>query len=188
MFLILHNQGEHKMNRRNIISLSVLAALTLTSLTGSAVAQQKSVKGQLVGTWSATSWEQTNKDGTKFQRFGANPKGVNMFDANGRFFVMFARADLPKNGSNDPMKTTSEENKAVVEGTIAYFGTYAVDEAGKTITLRIEASSFPNQVGSEQKRTITSLTANELKMGNPTALSGGQITYVMKRASTLASN
>ena len=111
-----------------------------------------------------------------------------MFDANGRFFVMFARADLSKNGSNDPMKTTSEENKAVVEGTIAYFGTYTVDEAGKTVSLRIEASSFPNQVGSEQKRTITSLTANELKMGNPTALSGGQITYVMKRASTLASN
>jgi hypothetical protein len=176
------------MNRRNIVSLSVLAALGLTFLTGSAVAQQKSLKEQLVGTWTATSWEQTNKDGTKFQRFGTNPKGVNMFDANGRFFVMFARADLPKNGSNDPMKTTSEENKAVVEGTIAYFGTYAVDEAGKTVTLLIEASSFPNQVGSEQKRTITSLTANELKMGNPTALSGGQINYVMKRASTLASN
>jgi Lipocalin-like domain len=58
-----------------------------------------SLKEQLLGSWTATSWEQANKDGTKFQRFGANPKGVNMFDANGRFFVMFARADLPKNAS-----------------------------------------------------------------------------------------
>jgi hypothetical protein len=71
---------------------------------------------------------------------------------------------------------------------IAYYGTYTVDETGKTLTLRVEASSFPNQVGSEQKRTITSLTANELKLGNPTALSGGQINYVMKRATTVASN
>lgn len=176
------------MYRRNVLGLSVMTALGLAMLPVTAVAQQKSIKEQLVGTWTATSWEQANKDGTKFQRFGANPKGVNMFDANGRFFVMFARADLPKNASADPMKTTPDENKAVVEGMIAYYGTYTVDETGKTVTLRVEASSFPNQVGSEQKRTITSLTANELKLGNPTALSGGQINYVMKRATTVASN
>jgi hypothetical protein len=176
------------MNRRNIFGLSVIAALGLASLPGSALAQQKSLKEQLVGTWTAASWEQTNKDGTKSQRFGANPKGVNVFDANGRFFVMFARADLPKFASNNPMKTTPEENKAVMEGSIAYYGTYTVDETGKTITLRIEASSFPNQVGNEQKRTIASLTASELKLSNPTVLTGGHIDYVMKRASTVVIN
>ena len=175
------------MNRRNIFGLSVITALGLTLLPGSAVAQQKSLKEQLVGTWTVASWEQANKDGTKFQRFGANPKGVNVFDANGRFFVMFARPDLPKIASNDPMKTTPEENKAVMEGTIAYYGTYTVDET-KTVTLRVEASSFPNQVGNEQKRTITSLTASELKLSNPVALSGGQINYVLKRASTFVMN
>jgi Lipocalin-like domain len=176
------------MKRRNILGLSVIAALGLAFLPGSTLAQQKSLKEQLVGTWTVASWEQTNKDGTKLQRFGANPKGVNVFDANGRFFVMFARADLPKFASNNPMKTTPEENKAVMEGSIAYYGTYTVDEMGKTVTLRVEASSFPNQVGSEQKRTITSLTASELKLGNPTALTGGHIEYVMKRASTVVIN
>jgi len=176
------------MNRRNIFGLSVITALGLTLLPGSAVAQQKSLKEQLVGTWTVASWEQANKDGTKFQRFGANPKGVNVFDANGRFFVMFARPDLPKIASSDPMKTTPAENKAVMEGTIAYYGTYSVDETGKTVTLRVEASSFPNQVGSEQKRTITSLTASELALSNPTALTGGQINYVMKRASAVVIN
>jgi hypothetical protein len=73
------------------------------------------------------------------------------------------------------MKTTPAENQVVMEGTIAYYGTYTVDETGKTVSLRVEASSFPNQVGSEQKRTITSLTASELKLSNPTALTGGQI-------------
>jgi hypothetical protein len=59
---------------------------------------------------------------------------------------------------------------------IAYYGTYTVDEPGKTVTLRVEASSFPDQVGSEQKRTITSLTANELKLGNRSALNGARST------------
>jgi hypothetical protein len=54
--------------------------------------------------------------------------------------------------------------------------------------LRVEASSFPNQVGSEQKRTIASLTAGELKLSNPTVLTGGEIHYVMKRASTVVIN
>ena len=73
------------------------------------------------------------------------------------------------------MKTTPAENQVVMEGTIAYYGTYTVGETGKTVSLRVEASSFPNHVGSEQKRTITSLTASELKLSNPTALTGGQI-------------
>jgi Lipocalin-like domain len=176
------------MNRRHILSLSMITGLGLALLPGSALAQQKSLKEQLVGTWTVVSWEQVHKDGTKFHRFGTNPKGVNVFDANGRFFVMFARPDLPTFASSSPMKTTPEENKAVMEGTIAYFGTYTVDEPSKIVTLRVEASSFPNQVGSEQKRSIESLTASELKLSNTTALTGGQINYVMKRATTLASN
>jgi pyruvate dehydrogenase complex dehydrogenase (E1) component len=175
------------MNRRNSLGLFIVAASGLALLPGSAVAQQKSLKEQLVGTWTVVSWDQVTKDGNKFQRFGANPKGVNVFDANGRFYIMFARPDLPNIAANDPMKSTPEENKAVMEGSIAYFGTYTVDETSKSASLRVEASTFPNQVGREQKRTIVSLTANELTLTNPTALTGGLITYVMKRATTVAS-
>jgi len=176
------------MNPRNMLTLSMITALGLALLPGNAIAQQKSLKDQLIGTWTAVSWDQANKDGSKFQRFGANPKGVNVFDANGRFFVMFARSDLPKIASNNPSTPTPEEAKALAEGSIAYYGTYTVDETGKTVTLRVEASSFPNQVGIDQKRTITSLTANELKLSNPTAVSGGQISYVMKRAPAVVTN
>jgi hypothetical protein len=80
--------------RRYALALSWIIVLGL--LPGSALSQQKSLKDQLVGTWSLVAWEQTTKDGTKSQRFGANPKGVNVFDANGRVFVMFARPDCRK--------------------------------------------------------------------------------------------
>ncbi len=62
------------MDRRHILSLSVITALGLAFLPGSALAQQKSLKDQLVGTWTVVSWDQVNKDGSKFQRFGTNPK------------------------------------------------------------------------------------------------------------------
>jgi hypothetical protein len=165
----------------DILRLSVIAAFGLALLPSNAVSQQTSLKNQLVGTWTVVSWEQTRKDGSKFERFGTNPKGVNVFDANGRFVVMFARPDLPKIASNNPSTPTPEEAKAIVGGAIGYFGTYTVDEATKTITLHIEASSFPNQLGSEQKRTITALTADELKYSNPVAVSGGKIDVAMKR-------
>lgn len=166
----------------DILRLSVVAALGLALLPGKAASQQKSLKDQLVGTWAVVSWEQTRSDGSKFERFGTNPRGVNIFDANGRFVMMFARPDLPKIASNNPSTPSPEEAKAIVGGTIGYFGTYTVDEANKTITLRIEASSFPNQLGMDQKRTISVLTADELKYSNPVAMSGGKIDVAMRRA------
>src|SRR5712691_2812637 len=170
------------MNRRNTLSLSVVAVIGLALLPGNAVGQEKSLKEQLVGTWTLVSWDQDVPNGAKFQRFGANPKGFNIFDANGRFFVMFARADLPKIASNNPSTPTPEEAKAIVGGAIGYFGTYTVDEGAKLVTLRVEASSFPNQLAADQKRTVTSLTPTELKYQNTNPLSGGQIYYVFRRA------
>jgi len=63
------------------------------------------------------------------------------------------------------MQAPTQENKALMEGTIACYGTYTV-----------EVSSLPNQIGVEQERTISSL-AGELKVTNPTATVGGQINY-----------
>jgi hypothetical protein len=165
---------------RHLIGLSAVTALGLAVLPSSAVGQ--SLKDQLVGTWTLVSWDQTNPDGSKLQRFGANPKGYNIFDASGRVFVMFARPDLPKIASSNPSTPTPDEAKAIVSGAISYFGTYAVNEADKSVVFRLEASSFPNQLLTDQKRTIVSVTADELKYSNPIPASGGQIHYAFRRA------
>jgi hypothetical protein len=80
------------------------------------------------------------------------------------------------------MKATLQEAKTITDGAIAYYGTYSVDEGSKTITLNIESTTFPNQLGRPQKRVINSLTGDELKYSNPTATAGGQIQITMKRA------
>ena len=169
------------MNRRVVLALLV-AGFGLGWLPGSVFGQQKSIKEQLVGTWLAVSWEQDVPNGPRFQRYGANPKGGYVFDSTGHFFSVYASPDLPKIASKNPSTPTPEEAKAIVSGAIGLSGTYTVDEASKTITLRVEGSSFPNQIGSDQKRVITSLTADELKFQNTTAITGGAIYYVFRRA------
>jgi hypothetical protein len=151
-------------------------------LSSSAFAQQKSIKDQLVGTWEVVSWEQVRPDGSKFHRFGTNPKGVQMFDASGHFAVMFFAPDLPKIASSNPSTPSPEELKLLTGRSIAYYGTYTVDENNKVIDMKIEASSFPNQVGGNNKRTVTLISADELKHQNATPLTGGQIYINAKRA------
>ena len=88
----------------------------------------------------------------------------------GRFVTILARPDLPKLASNDPMNPSPAEAKALAVGSLAYFGTYTVDEPSKTIVLKLEASTLPNQLGFEGKRVIDTLTADELKYTNTTAV------------------
>jgi hypothetical protein len=145
------------------------------------LAQQKSLKEQLVGTWTLVSSDQVRPDGSTMKQFGANPKGINVFDANGRFFLMIASADNSKIASNDRSKKNSEEFGDMIVESIAYYGTYTVNEAEKVAILHIEASTFPDQVGTDQIRTITSLTADYLKYSTPAAKSGVQVHQVWKR-------
>jgi hypothetical protein len=69
-------------------------------------------------------------------------------------------------------------------GSIAYFGTYTVDEGSKTISFRIESSTLPNQLGMNQMRKITSLTADELSYTNntPVSVPADHIDTAFKRA------
>jgi Lipocalin-like domain len=169
------------MNRRNMIRLSTVTALTLSLFSSASIAQQKSLKDQLVGTWTLVS-SQAVKDGVKTDRWGPSPKGRVIFGADGRYSFMIFRSDLPKFAANSITAGTPEENKAVVQGMAATFGTWSVDETTKTITSNVEASSFPNQNGSTQKRIISSITADELKYTNPSSTIGTSDEVVWKRA------
>jgi hypothetical protein len=92
-------------------------------------------------------------------------------------------ADNSKIASKDPSrKTNSREGGELIVESIAYYGTYTVNETERAVILHLDASTFPNQIGTDQKRTITSLTADELKYSHPAAMSGVQVHQVWKRA------
>src|SRR5262245_16836714 len=170
------------MNWATVLRMSVLMTLAATLLPGNAVGQTKTIKDQLVGTWLFVSASDVKPDGTKVDPWGPNPKGAAMYDANGRFTFMIMRSDLPKFASNNRAQATAEEGKAVAQGMVAFYGTYVINEADKTLTTRIEGSSYPNLIGGEQKRIITSLTADELRYTNPTTSTGTKADSVWRRA------
>jgi Lipocalin-like domain len=147
--------------------VAAIAAVGFAWLPGSALAQ---TARDLVGSWTLVSAVNTAADGTRTDSFGASPKGLYAFESNGRFTIVVMRADLPKFASDNRNEGTPEENKSVVQGSIAMFGTYAV--ADKLITLKVEASTWPSWTGTEQKRIVGSYTGDELKLTAPASIGG----------------
>jgi hypothetical protein len=170
------------MNRLSTPALATMALLFLGVAlpSGDAAGQQKTLQEKLVGSWTYVSVDTVRPDGSRVPIFGPDPQGFANFDSNGRYILLTARAGQPKFTSNNRMEGTSEENKAVVQGSIAHFGRYTVNEADKTITFHIETSTFPNWNGVEQKRPFT-LMGDELKW-TTAASSGGSAEVVLKRA------
>src|SRR5262245_58714006 len=126
-----------------LLAVTAIALLLPISVS----AQQKSLKEQVVGTWMIVRCEVVQPDGGKAPLVaGNNPLGQFIFTEDGHFGFQVA-AELPKFASGDFRKTTPEENKAVVAGSMAYFGTYTTSDANKTIGLHIERSSIPNLNG-----------------------------------------
>jgi hypothetical protein len=141
---------------------------------GAASAQPaKSLREQLVGTWNFVIAEITAADGKKTLPFGDKPKGQIIFTADGHFSQVHISSGLPRIASNNRLAGTDADNRAIVQGTLALFGTYSVDETKKTLTFNIVASTFPNQEGSSQTRTIDKLTADEFRNTNPAAARDG---------------
>src|SRR5215472_2425862 len=155
------------MNQRNVVGILALM-VGLAMLPGGANAQQKSIKDQIVGAWTLLLADNIKDDGTHMPGYGPNPEGVIIFTPDGHYSLQIIRNGRPAFASKDRMAGTVDENKAAVQGMISHFGTYAVDEAGKSVTFRIQASSFPNWDGTVQKRPITAIT-DEVLTGNTPA-------------------
>ena len=81
------------------------------------------------------------------------------------------------------MAGTPEENTSIVQGSIAFFGTYSVSEADKIIIRHIESCTFPNWNGTERKYSFD-ISGDELSITVLSAPSTatGTVHLVWKRA------
>ena len=113
----------------------------------------------MVGSWSLESDVSTTPDGHELLPFGPTPRGLAIFNPDGRFAIVLSRPDLPRFASDNRMKGTAAENEAIVRGSFAFFGTYSV--ADGVIVQHIEGGTWPEWVGTDQKRTITSFAKDE---------------------------
>jgi Lipocalin-like domain len=166
--------------------LPTLASLAV-GLAAPAIAQEhtqqgaaQSARAQLVGTWLLVSNYNERPDGSRFEPLGPNPVGMLIFDASGRMTSQQMRSGLPQFVSNNRQEGTPEENKAIVQGVLCFFGTYSVNDADHTLNFHIESSTFPNWNGTDQKRAFT-VTEDELTYTSPGS-SGGIAHVAWKRA------
>ena len=86
--------------------------------------------------------------------FGDKPRGAMILTADGHYAIVVTRAKLAKIASGSRSKGTADENKMVVDGSIAHFGKYTIDDGGKAITFHVQTATFPNWDGQPQKRAL----------------------------------
>jgi hypothetical protein len=137
----------------------IVAAMTMFIATPSS-AQEKSLKGAVVGHWQLVSVSVNGRT-----PYGADPHGSMFIDAAGHFSVI----------------VVSDGNAR----SLAYFGTYTINDADKSMTIRIEDSAgggTPNAAGRELKRLLI-LSGDELSVQNELATgAAGNVKVTWKRA------
>jgi hypothetical protein len=101
----------------------------------------QSDKQRLIGSWRHIG---STVNGQPRPGQGAHPKGIIIYDAHGHMACQVAPdRELTKAGD----KPTGEEAKAALEGHVAYFGTYTVDEHARTVTHHRQGSVQPGDKG-----------------------------------------
>ena len=107
-----------------------------------------------------------------------------MFDAADHFSINLMRPGRPKFARRD--FPTAGESKAALEGIIAMFGDYKVNESEHSISLQVIGGSFPAWDKTNQKRFIA-INGDELTYKNPatpTISGGGTAVVTLKRATS----
>lgn len=165
------------MSKRFFVGVLLIFGASAFAISGVRAQQSASQEG-VVGTWILVS-EVAHQGGKTTEPLGPHPLGSMMLDQNGRFMLMIARPGLPKFASNKREAGTPQENKSVLAGSLSFFGTYSVSPG--VLTLRPEASTFPNWVGVDQKRYFT-INGDEMKWTNKTpAITAQVVELVWKR-------
>jgi hypothetical protein len=75
---------------------------------------------------------------------------------------------------------TAQEVKDALDGAVAYFGTYEIDEQTDTVCHHIKGSVFPNWIGTVQRRKAT-VEGNRLVLStNPLPMGGRESVVVLE--------
>jgi hypothetical protein len=159
------------------VSAAFCIAVMLLAVNG---AHAQGLQQQVVGAWSPVS-QYVEQSGQRLEPFGPNPKGIVIYQADGHFVLYLQKPDLPKFASNNRLAGSADENKAIVQGTITYFGHYSIDENSARMQIHYDGSTFPNWDGEDQVRLVE-VSGDQLEITSPvSAVGGGTVHLVLRR-------
>jgi Lipocalin-like domain len=131
------------------------------------------LKDELVGVWNLVGNEFHWSDGESADLYGPDATGMLIYGRQGQMSVQIMRAGRPAFASGDFRHGTGPEITAAFEGYLAYFGSYAVDEAARTVTHAMRGSLFPNWVGQDLTRMVE-LSGQRLTLRTPPMATAGR--------------
>lgn len=114
--------------------------------------------GSLAGTYRLISWENRHESGEISYPLGPDAQGMINYSRDGCMFVHIMAANRKAYSSGDLFAGETSEIVAGATSHISYCGTYALDE--HDVIHKVNISSFPNWVSTEQRRRF------EFKDGN----------------------
>jgi len=170
-----------KNDRLIALATAGICLLLISQVWGQGGNSERATAAKLVGTWTLVS-ETAHQGDKTTQPLGPNPLGMMMFDHGGRFMLLISRPGLPKFAAGKRDAGTPEENKAVLAGLLAFYGTYSVNEADQVLILHPEASTFPNWIGSDQKRYLKLAGDQQIWTNRTPAIGAEVVEVVWKRA------
>jgi hypothetical protein len=150
------------MHRRKVVAVLSLAPL--------ASAQTNSpLRKKFVGVWKLISCESKDKaSGEVRYPYGTNPVGRVTYDLAGRMSAQVMNpgrrrvGGSPTRGRAAIGEASCDEIREMVTGFIAYFGTFDIDEAARTVIHHVQASLIPTWVGTDLRRTYEFSGADQL--------------------------
>ncbi|WP_268225849.1 lipocalin-like domain-containing protein [Sinomicrobium oceani] len=116
--------------------------------------------------------------------FGKKPSGSLIFTENMRFNVILNDMDVPAFHTEDRSQGTCEELRAAVTGSLALYGTYAVDGNGDFESQHVIGSTFPNWNGLDRDNGQLSLERKgNLLVENLPLENGGMVVIEWRKIS-----
>ena len=138
------------MNRRQMIG-------TIGSAAGCAAGLQAAPRDRFIGVWKLVRFERKFTDGRIDYPYGEKPVGRITYDKAGRMSAQLMRpgrrSTVAPGASFVTGNASAEEIREAVEGFIAYYGTFDVDESTQTVIHHVQACLVPSWVGTDLKRT-----------------------------------
>jgi hypothetical protein len=105
---------------------------------------------EFIGAWTLVSYERRTAASELEYPMGAHPVGRIAYDPLGRMSAQLMRANRPHFQDSSG---SAEEKIAAFDDYIAYYGTYVVNPANRTVVHHVEASLNPNWVGTDLTRS-----------------------------------
>lgn len=130
----------------------------------------------IVGTWRLVKFEDV-EDGKIIRRFGEKPNGLFVYTADGHVSIQIANPANPAcvtqgkktlPGRKDDIALpvcTPEQFEALLNGTVAYWGTYSVDMTKGVVTHHVVSDVANGYAGTAQPRPFV-LSGDRLEIGD----------------------